>query len=171
MEVAENPHHLLLRWRHRARSNQQAHYYMAIRLERTAWIAGAVSAILSATVTVLVVFAAKIQPSTKLSIATLIVSILVTTITTISASSKWSDKASQHHSAAVEYGKVFRKIEETLANLISSEADTQGILKLIREKLDRVPSEAPAIPPRIWKKLPKELTPLAGNDNEIPLAT
>lgn len=159
MEVAETPHHLLLRWRSRARKNQQAHYRMAIRLERTAWTSGAISAILSAAVTVLVVFAAKVQPSTKLSIATLVISILVTTITTISISSKWSDKASQHHAAAVEYGKVFRKIEQTLANPAEIQGDAGGTLKLIREKLDRIPSEAPAIPPRIWKRLPEELTP------------
>jgi hypothetical protein len=159
MEVPENPHDLLLRWRHRARSNQQAHYKMAIRLNRTAFTSGALSALLSASVTVLVLFAAKTQPTATLSIITLVISIVVTAITTISTSSKWSDRASEHHAAGVEYGKVFRKIEELLACPIEVEQDAAKALKAIREKLDRIPSEAPAIPPRIWKNLPRELTP------------
>ena len=159
MEEPQNPLDLLRRWRHRARSNQKAHYEMAIRLDRRAWVAGALSAILSGTITVLVLFAAKTTPSTNLSIATVIVSIIVTAITTIATSSKWSDKASQHHGAAVEYGKIFRKIEEVLVCPSVLETDPAKTLETIREKMDQIPSEAPPIPRRIWKKLPKELTP------------
>jgi hypothetical protein len=83
----------------------------------------------------------------------------VTAITTIVTSSKWSDEASQHHAAAVEYGKVFRKIEEILACPSELTADPLKIIKMIREKMDRIPNEAQPIPRRVWRKLPKELTP------------
>lgn len=83
----------------------------------------------------------------------------MTAITTIGTSSKWSDEASQHHAAAVEYGKVFRKVEEILTCPSELNADPLKIIKVIREKMDRIPSEAPPIPPRVWRKLAKELTP------------
>lgn len=63
MEEPANPLDLLRRWRQRARSNQKAHYEMAIRLKSRVRVAGTLSAILSGAITVLVLFAAKV-PST-----------------------------------------------------------------------------------------------------------
>lgn len=159
MKVARDSSELLALWRHRVRYNQQAHYEMAIRSESKARPSGIASAILSAIVTVLVLFAAKTQPSAWLTIATLIASIAVTAITTIATSAKWSEKASQHHAAAAEYGKILRKIEEVQACPTELETDAMRTLKAIREKMDRIPTEAPAIPKKIWRALPKELTP------------
>lgn len=159
METPRNSTELLMLWQHRVRYNQKAHYDMAIRSERKAQLSGRVSAILSAVVTVLVLFAAKTAPSGWLSTITLIISIAVTALTTIAASAKWSERASQHHGAATEYGKILRRIEEVLASPLDLETDEGGTLKLIREKIDRIPSEAPAIPQKIWHKLSKVLTP------------
>jgi hypothetical protein len=136
---------------------------MDTKLTRTVWISGTLSALLSAAITVLVVFAAK-SPSTKLSIATVIASIVVTAFTAIATSSKWSERASQHHGAAVEYGKIFRKIEELLACPSDWQNEAPKTLKMIREKMDRIPAEAPAIPEKIWRRLPKEVTPETDKD-------
>jgi hypothetical protein len=157
--INQNPIELLAIWHRRVRLNQRAHYELEGRAEKKARLSGMASAVLSAAVTILVLLAAKTTPSAWLSIVTVGLSIAVTAITTITTSAKWSERASQHHAVAVEYGKIVRKIEELLACPDSLNPDARDTLKMLREKMDRIPGEAPPVPRKLWSALPKELTP------------
>jgi hypothetical protein len=158
METPENALDLLKRWHHRARFNQRAHYEMEERCSRRASFSGTASAILSAIVGVLLLVAVRINPPPTLRIATASISIIVAAITAIATYAKWSEKAAQHHSAAAEYGKIFRKIEETIAVPPASDDLMLKSVKTIREKLDQIPGDAPPVPKRVWRKLSAHLT-------------
>jgi hypothetical protein len=129
---------------------------MEERCERLSFGFGVASALLSSIVGVLVLVAVKIDPPTWLRISTAGISIIVAAITTIATSAKWSDKAARHHAAGAEYGKMLRKIEEIL---VLPEDDARKSVKALREKLDQIPGEAPPVLKRVWRGLPKELTP------------
>ena len=87
------------------------------------------------------------------------ISILASVITTVATSAKWSEKASQHHSAGAAFGILHRRIEEALALPLQSDEATRALVEAIRVELDALPMKAPPIPDRVWKALPEELTP------------
>lgn len=159
METPESSVELLKLWRHRVRLNSRAHYQMEERCERLSFSFGVASALLSAMVGVLVLVGVKIDPPIWLRILTASISIIVAAITAIATSAKWSDKAAKHHVAGAEYGKMLRKIEEILVLPPESEVDARKSVKALREKLDQIPVESPPVLRRVWRALPKELTP------------
>jgi hypothetical protein len=150
---------LLRSWRHRARLNQKAHYAMAHRTARFAFWFGTGAAILSGVVGILILVAARSNPSPQLLITIAAVSIVSSVITTIATSAKWSDKASQHHSAGAAFGVVHRRIELALALPPQSNETARELTETLRAELDELPMKAPPIPDHIWRALPKDLTP------------
>ena len=130
-------------------------------MHRAYW-SGVIPAILSGVIGVLILVAVKYDPPAWFQISIGSLSIIAAAITTIGTYGKWSERASQHHTAAAEYGKLLRKIEETLASPPDAEI-MQKTIKAIREKLDAIPGEAPPVLKKVWKQLPPELTPEAEN--------
>jgi hypothetical protein len=158
MDAPETNIDLLKKWHHRVRLNQRGHYAMEERCDRRDYWYGVIPAILSGIIAILVLLAVSYNPPTALRIFTASLSIITAALATIRTYGKWSEKATQHHAAGAEYGKLLRKIEETLA-APPSEDIMQRTIKRIREKLDLIPNEAPPVLDKVWKRLSPELTP------------
>jgi hypothetical protein len=150
---------LLALWSHRQRCNQKAHYFMSEKLGQNAFWSGVITALFSGAVGLLLILKARFNMPDSIVQVAAGVSILSSVIGTIVTSAKWSEKASQHHAAGAAYGAALRRIQQTLAVPPSSQEDLQKALTEIREAIDAIPSTAPGIPTKIWKKVPKELTP------------
>lgn len=170
LDTPGNSTELLQSWRHRARMNQKAHYKMAQRTQRLSFWFGTIAAVLSGIVGILILFVAK-DPATWLRLTAAGISILVSVITTISTSAKWSDKAGQHHAAGAAYGVLHRRLEEALAFPAPSEAAARTVLEEVRTELDSLPMKAPSVPDAVWKNLPDELTPDKRVGSDEPRST
>lgn len=148
-------------WRRQARLNQRGHYEMEERCAGRAFVFGVASAALSAGVGVLILLAVRSDPPVWLRLLTAGVSIMASAITAVATSSKWSEKAAQHHATAAEYGKIRRKMEEMLVLPSEQEDVIRKSLSLIRERMDELPPSSPAIPKSVWSTISKELTPFS----------
>lgn len=159
MTDPSTPAELLALWSHRQRYNQKAHYFMSEKLGRKAFWFGVITALFSGSVGLLLILKARFNMPDYVVQVAAGVSILSSVIGAIVTSAKWSEKASQHHAAGAAYGAALRRIHQTIALPPPSQGDFQKAITEIREAIDAIPSTAPGIPTKIWKKVPKELTP------------
>jgi len=143
------PEELVLAWLRRARESQLSHYAMANRLAKSNLWIGVPIIVISAlvgtsafasTVTELVPISAKVAVGGA--------SVLAAVLASLQTFFRFSERAEHHKAFAAKFGAVRRELE---AVHVSGKTSHQpSSIDVLREKLDRLAEEAPAVPDKVF---------------------
>ena len=141
---------LLDDWHKRVYAAQAAHYAMAGRFRLLNYILG-VPAVIFASIVATAVFAGFEKDSPRaLMVAS--ASILAAVLAGLQTFLRFSERASQHGSAADWYSAIRRDIEETLHLPVAFRGRAKERLDQVRKEMNRVAQDAPELGVRIWKR-------------------
>lgn len=143
---------LVVAWLRRARESQMTHYEMATRLStRNHWIGVPVIMIsaLVGTSAFASVLSELIPIWAKIIVG--VASVLAAVLAALQTFFKYSERAEQHKVFAAKFGALRRELETIHASgRAAQECDS---LNALREKLDRLAEEAPAVPTEVFDKI------------------
>jgi len=155
-------------WQRRARESQKAHYRMALRCRRRSSGFAAGGAGIAAAIGVLVLLSARYQFPDWAKIVIAALSLIGAGLATIQGVLKPAEDSEKHHNGGLKYGAVIREIASATAIPPRNRSEAEERLKHIREMLDAIPGEAPAIPQRVWRNLgpltPDPIGPTSTNE-------
>ena len=143
------PEELVLAWLRRARESQLSHYEMANRLaRRNLWMGVPVIAITAlvgtsafgSVVADLVPIWAKVAAGSA--------SVLAAVLASLQTFFKFSERAERHKTFAAKFGAVRRELEALHAS--GKVAQEANFVTVLREKLDKLAEEAPAVPSDVF---------------------
>jgi hypothetical protein len=145
---------LLHTWFRRLRESQFGHYEAARGLEACNLGLG-LPAILLATLVGTSVFSAlgrSVDSWAQILVGLL--SVAAAMLSAVQTFLRFSERAEKHRAAAARYGAARRRIEEILA--VGGEVSRQELAE-IRQRIDQLAEEAPAISPRAWARIKAQI--------------
>ncbi|WUR15823.1 SLATT domain-containing protein [[Empedobacter] haloabium] len=170
--MVEPPYHpphdadaLILAWLRRARESQLGHYEMATMLERRSYWLGVPVIVISGVVGTSVfasIAAEVVAVEAKLAVGAL--SVLAAILSSLQTFFKFAERAEKHKTFGARYGAIRRELEAMHAS--GTAAHEPNYINVLRDKLDRLGQEAPAVSSaihaRVLKVLRADTTPVAG---------
>ena len=81
-----------------------------------------------------------------------IASLVAAVLSALQTHFHFSERSETHKSIGARYGNIRREIEEVLAVPTEQRGDVQAVVSRIRERLDALGSEGPAVPSKIFNK-------------------
>lgn len=148
------PEELVLAWLRRARESQLSHYEMANRLaKRNLWMGVPVIAITAMVGTS--AFASVVADLVPVwaKVAAGGASVLAAVLASLQTFFKFSERAERHKTFAAKFGAVRRELETLHAS--GRAAAEPSFVGVLREKLDRLAEEAPAVPADVFAHIQK----------------
>lgn len=149
-----SPEELVLAWLRRARESQLSHYEMAARLARRNLWMGVPVIVITAVVgtSAFASIVAELVP-TWAKIGAGAASVVAAVLASLQTFFKFSERAERHKTFAAKFGAVRRELE----TLHASGRATQetSYVAVLREKLDRLAEEAPAVPAEVFTVIQK----------------
>ncbi len=145
---------LVLAWLRRARESQMAHYAMATLLTRRNYWIG-IPVIVIAGVVGTSAFASVLSELVPLwaKVSTGVASVSAAVLASLQTFFKFAERSERHKTFAAKFGAVRRELEGMHAS--GSSLDAESVAK-IREKLDRLAEEAPAVPASTFQRVQAE---------------
>ena len=144
------PDALVLAWLRRARESQLSHYEMANRLaHRNLWMG--VPVIVIAAVVGTSAFASVVAELVPLwaKMAVGAASVVAAVLAALQTFFKFSERSERHKTFGAKFGAIRRELETLHASgRVEQEANFVNVL---REKLDRLAEEAPAVPLKVFE--------------------
>jgi len=141
---------LLEDWRNRVYAAQAAHYASADRFRLLNYIVGVPSIILSSIVGT-AIFAGLEKNSPK-ALLVASVSILAAVLAGLQTFLRFSERATQHATAADWFSAVRRDIEETLHLPANCRGKVKDCLDKIRKEMNRAAQDAPELSSKFWRR-------------------
>lgn len=141
---------LLEDWKRRCTESQRNHNLAAQRLLHTnRWI-GTPAVILSAVLGTGVLATAQAQVNPYWRVAAGLIAVAAAVLTALQVHLDYSERAERHRSAATRFLAVRREIEQIVAFKPSDQAALQVALDQIRDRMDGLAEQSPALPPDLW---------------------
>ena len=141
---------LLDNWHKRVYAAQAAHYAAADVFRRLNYIVG-IPAIVFSSIVGTAIFAGLEHDSPR-TLAVAFASIVAAVLAGLQTFLRFSERASQHGTAADWYSAIRRDIEETLHLPIESRGKAKDCLDRFRKEMNRVGQDAPELNVRLWKR-------------------
>jgi Protein of unknown function (DUF4231) len=147
-----SPDELVLAWIRRTREAQMSHYEMAEQLSRRHHWMG-VPVIVIAAVVGTSAFASVLSELIPLwaKLCVGAASVLAAVLAALQTFFKFSERAERHKTFGAKFGAVRRELETLHASGHASQE--ANYVNMLREKLDRLAEEAPAVPSKTIKKI------------------
>jgi hypothetical protein len=153
----EKPLQILTKWRDRARTNQKVHYAQEENLRFWYYCLGVPAIFSGVFASALSIPLYKLLGECAIYIFTAI-SFIAALLTAFLTFFRLSERATQHHSAALRYGKLYRQIESILAQPLPEGENLAKLLNTIEKDLNAASDVSPLIPFNSWDKVPKHIT-------------
>lgn len=148
----QSPDELVLAWLRRARESQLAHYEMATRLSRRHLMMGVPVVVISAVVGASAfasVLAELVPVWAKVAVGT--ASVLAGVLAALQTFFKFSERAERHKIFGAKFGAIRRELETLHA--AGRAAEESNFISVLRERLDRLAEEAPAVPAEVFQHI------------------
>jgi len=139
-----NPDELILAWLRRARESQLGHYDMATMLERRSYWLGVPVIVISGIVGTSVfasIAADVVSVEAKLLVGA--ASVVAAILSSLQTFFKFAERAEKHKTFGARYGAIRRELEAMHAG--GTAAHEPNYIGVLRDKLDRLGQEAPAV--------------------------
>jgi len=139
-----SPDELILAWLRRARESQLGHYQMATMLERRSYWLGVPVIVISGIVGTSVfasIAAEVVSVEAKLIVGAL--SVIAAILSSLQTFFKFAERAEKHKTFGARYGAIRRELESMHAG--GTAAHEPNYINVLRDKLDRLGQEAPAV--------------------------
>lgn len=148
---------LLTDWKRRCRESQRNHYTAANRyMKRNRWV-GTPAIVLSAILGTGVLASMESHVSMAWRIAAGLIGVAAAVLTALQVNLNHSERAERHKTAGARYAAVRREIEQTLSVEPGGREDLLRILDKIRDRMDSLAEQSPALPPDLWDKGGEEI--------------
>jgi len=143
---------LVLAWLRRSREAQLCHYEMSTKLSMQNLVMGVPVIMITALVGTSA-FASILSELIPIwaKIAVGFTSLLAAVISSLQTFFKFSERSEQHKTFAAKFGAVRRELE--VLHVSGNAFQEPSYVNVLRDKLDRLAEEAPAIPPRIFSHI------------------
>jgi hypothetical protein len=148
---------LLRTWERRTRESQVAHYTAADRHRLRDRLLGIPAIALSTVVGTSVFATLQKELESRWKILLALLSILAAVLMTLHTSMGFSERAERHRVSGARYAGIRRRIEEVLALPRESRGEVAESLSSIRESMNKLAEESPALPPGLWDRSTKPL--------------
>lgn len=149
-----SPEELVVAWLRRARESQLSHYEMATRLARRNLWLGIPVIVITAIVgtSAFASIVAELVP-TWAKVGAGGASVVAAVLASLQTFFKFSERAERHKAFAAKFGAVRRELETLHAS--GRVAQEPSYVAVLREKLDRLAEEAPAVPADVFTAIQK----------------
>jgi hypothetical protein len=151
-----DPGALILAWLRRARESQLGHYEMAMALERRGYWLGVPVIVISGIVGTSV-FASVAADAISVPVAMIVGALSVTAaiLSSLQTFFKFAERAEKHKAFGARYGAIRRELESMYA--AGTAAHEPNYLHVLRDKLDLLAQEAPAVAPAVHARAQQAL--------------
>jgi hypothetical protein len=154
---------LLTDWFRRARESQFIHYECGVWYGRLNYLLGIPTIILSTAVGTAVFASLETSTTGSERIVVGLVSILAAVLASLQTFLRFSERADLHRVSGSGYGAIRRSLEYLRTFPPAEPAALQQAVTAIKEAMDTLAKEAPAVPSRLKKKLDNEIKRQAHN--------
>lgn len=151
-----DPGALMQAWLRRARESQLGHYEMAMMLERRGHWLGVPVIVISGVVGTSV-FASVAAEAVSVPVALMVGALSVTAaiLSSLQTFFKFAERAEKHKTFGARYGAIRRELESMYA--AGTATQEPQYLAVVREKLDLLAQEAPAVAPAVHARAQRAL--------------
>lgn len=147
-----NTNQLLRDWKRRCRESQRNHYIAANRYLRRNRFIGIPAIVLSAVLGTGVLASTQANVGNLWKIAVGLLGVAAAVLTALQVNLNHAERAEHHKSAGARYAAVRREIEQTLALPPGSPEELAKVLDRVRDRMDSLAEQSPALPPDLWDK-------------------
>ena len=143
---------LLVDWRQRVYAAQSAHYAATDHYRRLNYLIGVPAIIFSSVVGTAIFASLNEHAADQNKIIVAIISIAAAVLSALQTFLRFSERATQHATAADWYSAIRRDIEQTLHLAVGSRGSPKDCLDRIRKEINRVGQNAPELKVSLWQR-------------------
>jgi hypothetical protein len=165
------PNELIEEWRAGIRISVLAHYECAKVFDRYHQRLGYPTVILSAVAGTTFVTTLNDSSLGWARNAAIVLSLSVTVFASLQTFLRYSERSEKHKTAATEFGKLRRELEQIIALIPDGESVAKHEIESIRTKWGELSTHAPAIPNRIYTRMYQKIWHKPANLHVPPAPT
>jgi hypothetical protein len=147
------PNELIEEWHAGIRINVLSHYQCAKLFESYHRVLGYPTVILSALAGTTFISTLNDSNIWWAQASAIMLSLAVTVLASLQTFLRYSERSEKHKTAATEFGKLRRELEQIIALIPQGSAVAKGDMESIRTKWGELSTHAPAIPNRVYTRM------------------